>query len=91
MNAGELQQVSEAAGGLVGTGDELGQNLAPSFEQLGSFDAYGGAASGHAADKDGKEYVTVVQQASYQQGSAQFTVSFYEDGSLCGLYMKQTK
>ncbi len=36
----------------------------------------------------GAEFVTVVQMADYENGTAQYTISFYEDGSLAGFYVK---
>ena len=39
------------------------------------------------SEPGGRSAATVVQRADYEQQKAQFNVSFYEDGSLAGLYV----
>lgn len=58
------------------------------LDQLGEFKEYGDTAYMQGKDQSGKVYATAVQIANFANGTAQFTVSFYEDGSVCGFYFK---
>lgn len=40
-------------------------------------------------DGTGAVYATVVQAATYENATMQFTVSYYEDGTVCGFYILQ--
>lgn len=64
------------------------QSAAAGLDGLGKFESYADAAFGHASSKDG-ELVVIVQMAKYENGTAQYTVSFAKNGTLAGFYVKK--
>ena len=79
--AAKGQTVGLTADQLQGAGDAV-------LDALGALSGFGDSACMTGADGAGAEFVTVVQMADYENGTAQYTISFYEDGSLAGFYVK---
>ena len=72
------------------TADQLSQNLSAAQDEYGAFVEYGDKTFLHGESK-GRSYATVIEQASYENGSAEFRVSFFVDGSLAGFYFLKAK
>ena len=87
-SARDYEAAAEACAGIGLTVDQLAETGDSMLDGLGAFESFGDAAYLKGADDAGKEYATVVQLANYAQGTAQYTVSFYEDGSVCGFFVK---
>ena len=65
---------------------KLEQGLGGALDQFGSFEGFADVRYGQS-EPGGRSAATVVQRADYENQKAQFNVSFYEDGSLAGLYV----
>lgn len=57
-------------------------------QALGDFGSFGDVAYLQGMDSTGAPYATVVQGALYDRGNALYTVSFSEDGTLVGFYVR---
>ena len=57
------------------------------IDDMGAFVSYGDATIS-GGTKNNKDYVTVSLPAAYENGSKTYTISFYQDGSLAGFYVK---
>ncbi|RDB61801.1 hypothetical protein C1878_10370 [Gordonibacter sp. 28C] len=66
--------------------EKLEQGLAPALDQFGAFKDFADVKYGQSESGD-RSAATVIQRADFENGKAQFNVSFYEDGSLAGLYV----
>ena len=66
--------------------EKLEQGLGGALDQFGAFEGFTDVKYGQSAPA-GRSAVTVIQRADYENQKAQFNVSFYEDGSLAGLYV----
>lgn len=55
---------------------------------MGTFTDYGAASFFTGKTDSGQEYVKVIQIANYEHGKLTFTISFFEDGSVAGFYVK---
>ncbi len=88
-NARDYGAVAQACAALGVTEDDWAEASDPLLDQLGAFQGYGDVAFMHADDGTGTVYATVVQAATYENATMQFTVSYYEDGSVCGFYILQ--
>lgn len=87
FNGGDLDAVATAFGTQDVTADMFTTSYT-TVQGYGAFDSFGDATFTGGKDKSGTEYVTVILPAQYANGKATFTVSFYEDGTLCGFFMK---
>ncbi|MBC2890430.1 DUF3887 domain-containing protein [Gordonibacter massiliensis (ex Traore et al. 2017)] len=66
--------------------EKLEQSLGAALDQFGAFEGFADAKYGQS-EPDGRSAATVIQRVDYEKQKAQFNVSFYEDGSLAGLYV----
>ncbi len=83
--ARDFQQVAGlfADGGV--TADQLDQSLSETFDQLGAVSEYGDPTFLQGESK-GRSYATVLLPATFENGSGEFRISFFEDGKLAGYY-----
>lgn len=58
------------------------------IEEAGAFVDYGQTAFTTGTADDGRDYVCVIQIANYENEKYAFTVSYFEDGSVAGFYLK---
>ncbi len=79
--AAKGQAIGLTADQLQGAGDTI-------LDSLGALTGFADVAYANAEDASGNAYAVVIQIAEYENGSAQYTVSLYEDGSLAGFYVK---
>lgn len=83
-----FEGVAQACPALGLTAEDYASTGDKAIDQLGSLEGYGDHAFMQGADQTGRAYAVVVQIADYANGKAQYTVSFYEDGTVCGFYIK---
>lgn len=87
-NARDFDGVAKQCEALGLSAEDFAESGNPILDQLGAFKSFGDASYMNGKAKDGTPYATVVQMASYENGSAQFTVSFNEDDTISGFYIK---
>ena len=87
-NARDFDSVAKQCGTLGVSAEDFAESGNPILDQLGAFKSFGDVSYMNGKAKDGTPYATVVQMASYENGSAQFTVSFNEDDTVSGFYIK---
>jgi len=86
LNDSNYDRVVELSNGLF-TVDALQTSLSPILSDLGDFQEYGDVAT-EFVDENEQDFVAVGQAAVYENATVVFTISFYEGGELCGLYVK---
>ena len=86
VNAREFDEVAARWDDGNATAEKLEQGLGGALDQFGSFEGFADVRYGQS-EPGGRSAATVVQRADYENQKAQFNVSFYEDGSLAGLYV----
>lgn len=86
-NARDYDAVAQMCPALGLSAEEYAQSGDGLLDQLGAFTEYADAAFLHG-ETDGTQYATIVQIANFENGSAQFTVSVNQDGSVSGFYVK---
>ena len=86
VNARDFDEVAARWDDGNATAEKLEQGLGGALDQFGSFEGFADGRYGQS-EPGGRSAATVVQRADYEQQKAQFNVSFYEDGSLAGLYV----
>ncbi|WP_139651822.1 DUF3887 domain-containing protein [Raoultibacter phocaeensis] len=86
--ARDFDAVAEKCEPLGLSAEDFAQNGDPILDQLGAFKDFGDVAYLNGKAKDGTPYATVVQIANYENGPAQYTISFNEDDSISGFYIK---
>lgn len=84
----DFDAVAEKCEALGLSAEEFAKNGDPIIDQFGAFKDFGDVAYLNGKAKDGTPYATVVQIATYENGSAQYTISFNEDGTVSGFYIK---
>ena len=87
-NARDFDAVAEKCEALGLSADDLTASVGAALDQFGAFKDFGDVAYLNGEAKDGTPYATVVQIATYENGSAQYTISFNEDGTVSGFYIK---
>ena len=86
MNARDFDEVAARWDDENATAEKLEQGLGGALDQFGAFEGFTDVKYGQS-EPAGRSAVTVIQRADYENQKAQFNVSFYEDGSLAGLYV----
>lgn len=86
VNARDFDEVAARWDDENATAEKLEQGLGGALDQFGAFVGFADAKYGQS-EPGGRSAVTVIQRADYENQKAQFNVSFYEDGSLAGLYV----
>ncbi len=87
MNAGDYAGIAA----LYNNPEVTAETFAPGGETvtaMGAFTGYGDAACLGGKTQEGQEYGTVIQVADYENGKLTYTVSFFEDGTLAGFFVK---
>lgn len=81
------EALASASNGLLTTAQlqPVGTQIA---QALGDCTSFGDAAYLQGTDSSGAPYATVVQEVLYDRGNALYTVSFSEDGTLVGFYVR---
>lgn len=88
FNARDYAAIAAKAEGIGLTADQLQSAGDAMLDNLGEFSDFGDVAFLNGDDGSGNIYATVIQIANYSNGNAQYTISFYEDGSLAGFFVK---
>lgn len=88
FSARDYAAVAAKAGDIGLTADQLQSAGDTLLDGLGEFSGFGDVAFLNGDDGSGNIYATVIQVANYANGSAQYTIGFYEDGSLAGFFVK---
>ena len=86
VNARDFDEVAARWDDKNATAEKLEQGLGGALDQFGAFEGFTDVKYGQS-EPAGRSAVTVIQRADYENQKAQFNVSFYEDGSLAGLYV----
>lgn len=87
-SARDFDAVAEKCSALGLSGEGFAENGNPILDQLGEFKNFGDVSYMNGKAKDGTPYATVVQMAAYENGTAQYTISFNEDDTVSGFYIK---
>lgn len=87
-SARDYEAVAQRCAGLGLSAADFAESGDAMLDTLGEFASFADAAYMTGADDEGRAYAVVIQVADYASGSAQYTVSFYEDGTVCGFYAK---
>ena len=87
MNALDYEGVAALYDNPEVTAD-IFESSGETISAMGAFTGYGDAVYVGGKAQDGQEYATVIQVADYENGKLTFTVSFFEDGTLAGFFMK---
>lgn len=66
--------------------EDLAKTIDPALDKCGAFKSYGDV-SFLQGERDGREFVTVVQTIEFENVSDPMRVSYYEDGTCCGFYI----
>ncbi len=85
FNEGDYAAIAEALVDGTMTAEQLEEDSAPEQEKLGAFEALGDVEY-YNGESLGRPYVCAVQEATYENGAAQFRISFFEDGKLAAFY-----
>lgn len=87
-SARDYEAVSQRCAGLGLSAAAFAESGDAMLDTLGEFSSFSDTVYMTGADDEGRAYAVVIQMADYASGSAQYTVSFYEDGTVCGFYAK---
>lgn len=87
-SARDYEAVAQRCAGLGLSASDFAESGDAMLDTLGEFSSFADTAYMTGADDEGRAYAVVIQMADYASGSAQYTVSFYEDGAICGFYAK---
>ena len=90
VNARDFDEVAARWDDKNATAEKLEQGLGGALDQFGAFEGFTDVKYGQS-EPAGRSAVTVIQRADYENQKAQFNVSFYEDGSLAGLYVHKVE
>lgn len=85
FNEGDYQAI---AGKIVDgdvTAEDLKNQSQDALNQLGTFEAFG-ETQYYTGESLGRPYSCVIQEATYENGTAEFRINFFEDGKLGGFY-----
>ncbi len=85
FNARDYEAISALFADESVTAEDLESSLSTVQDEYGSFVSYGDAVFLQGESR-GRSYATVIQDAVYENGTAEFRISFFEDGSLAGFY-----
>ena len=86
VNARDFDEVAARWDDGNAIAEKLEQGLGGALDQFGAFEGFTDVKYGQS-EPAGRSAVTVIQRADYENQKAQYNVSFYEDGSLAGLYV----
>lgn len=67
------------------TAQSLQEQSQGTLDKLGTFEGFGDA-SFYTGESLGRPYTCVIQQTEYENGTAEFRISFFENGKLAGFY-----
>ena len=87
-SARDYEAVAQRCAGLGLSASDFAESGDAMLDTLGEFSSFADTVYMTGADDEGHAYAVVIQMADYASGSAQYTVSFYEDGTVCGFYAK---
>lgn len=85
FNDGNFQAIAGALVDSDMTADDLKSQFQEPLDKLGTFEAFG-EAKFYTGESLGRPYSCVIQQTDYENGTAEFRISFFEDGKLAGFY-----
>lgn len=85
FNEGNFQAITDALVDSDLTADDLKNQSEEALNKLGTFEAFGDAKY-YTGESLGRPYSCVIQQTDYENGTAEFRISFFEDGKLAGFY-----
>lgn len=85
FNERDYQAVADRFSDKGVTADQIKEGLEETQDAYGAFTGYG-EASFLQGESKGRSYATVVQKAHYENGTGEFRISFFEDGTLAGFY-----
>lgn len=85
FNEGNYQAIADSLVDGDITADSLREQSQEILNELGTFEAYE-EAQYYTGESLGRPYSCVIQETRYENGTAQFRISFFEDGKLAGFY-----
>lgn len=85
FNEGNYQAIAGALVDSDMTAESLKEQSQETINKLGTFEAFGDTRY-YTGESLGRPYSCVIQQADYENGTAEFRISFFEDGKLAGFY-----
>lgn len=87
MNAQDYEGIAALYNNPEVTADTFAQS-GEAVTALGAFTGYGDASYVGGKTDDGQAYGTVIQVANYEGGKLTYTISFFEDGTLAGFFVR---
>ena len=88
FNTGNYDIIAELGKGVGLTKGHTKEAAESVLPELGAIKSYGDFIFAHDEDYRERPYAIVFQTVEYENGSIEYTVSFYEDGTLAGFFAR---
>ena len=88
FNAGDYETIAELGKGVGLTKGHTKDAAESVLPELGAIKSYSDTTFASDIDRWGEPYAIVFQTVEYENGSIEYTVSFYEDGTLAGFFVR---